>query len=179
MSTPCGKKIAVDNNISEKEGDQLLMRLQNLAKLISEREGTAITKSLKDIAGEIKNEEQMLGAIHQRNALLIIKAKRDVKDFARRFKTLGDGLLTFLEGSSKRIPGARLSVDYQMKSLYGKYFGGLIARLEKTGTYHDFKTGKNAENVYKEMDALKGEPATQDKGAREIAKNIDSTISEA
>jgi hypothetical protein len=176
MSTPCAKKVSEKSGILEREAEQLLQRMRNLAADRAAKKSMPITQALQEIAGEIRAEEETMTKIYHRNDLLALQAKRNVKDFAGRFKTMGEGLLALLQGSNKKIPGARNSIDYQGKSLYGEFFGSLISKLDELGVLHDFKSGKMTRDIYLEMGARKeGEPvksATGNQSAFKIAQTV-------
>lgn len=182
MSTPCAKKVAAENNMTEAQSDQLLLRLKNLAKIRAELNKSSIDVALREIAGEIRAEESTMERVRQRNMLLSIRAKRNVKQFIGRFKTMGEGLLAFLEGSNKVIQGARLSVDYQAKAVHGQYFGRLIADLENEGLLHDFNKGELTQDIYREMGAMgpgkTPQSVTGNEKAFKIAKIVDDLTKE-
>lgn len=184
MSSPCNPNVVAAGSLNKQEADALLQRLQNLAEQRAAKTGQPITEALRDIAGEIIAEDKIMTKIYERNALLTIQAKRNIKDFVNRFKTKGDGLLTFLEGSSKTVPGSRLSVDYQSKALHGKYFGRLVADMEQAGVLRDFKKSdpELVQAIYREMGNIHpGQPAKSVTGndkAFRIANIIENLYSE-
>lgn len=180
----CTTNVQGAGDLNKQEADALLQRLDNLAKERSAKTGQSVPDALRDIAGEIIAEDKFMAKVYERNALLTIKAKRDVKDYARRFKTFGDGILTLLEGSSKIIPGARRSMDYQAKFIHGKYFGRLVADLESAGLLKDFKRSdpEFVRDVYREMGALHpGMPAksiSKNDRAFRVAQILDNVYEE-
>lgn len=184
MSSPCNENVKNAGDLNSQESEELLQRMQNLADERSKKTGQAITSALKDIAGEIKAEDEFMKKIYERNALLTIQSKRNIKDFARRFPTLGEGIRAFLEGSPRVVEGARRSVDYQSKYLHGKYFGRLVADMEDAGILRDFKKSdeKYVQDVYREMGQLHpGQPAksiTGNEAAFKTAQIIDNLYSE-
>lgn len=184
MSSPCTPNVEGAGDLNKRESEELLLRMKNLAEERVKKTGQAITDALRDIAGEIKAEDKFMAKIHERNALLTIQAKRNIKDFVRRFPTFGEGLLTFLEGGSKIVEGGRLSLDYQSKFLHGKYFGRLVADLEDAGLLKDFKKSNPelVQDIYREMGGMHpGMPAkaiTKNEKAFKIAQIIDNLTAE-
>lgn len=147
-----------------------------MAEQRSAKTGLAVTDALREIAGEIIAEEKTMAKIHERNDLLMMQKKREVKDHVGKFKTMGDGILALLQGSSRNIAGARKSIDYQSKSLYGKYFGRLVAELDKEGVLDRFKHMDEdlTRDVYREMGGVK----IESKEAKIIAKTLESISDE-
>jgi len=185
MKTPCGPNISGAGDVPIEDADQLAARMMREASQVSERDKIPITEALKNIAGEYKNKELVMSKVAERNGLLDIQAKRNGKDFSKRFKTFGEGVYSLLVGGNKNIPGARRSIDYQAKSLHGKYFGYLVDSLEKEGVLHEFITSDKdfVRDVYREMGALRpGDentgPVTKNESAFKVAKTIDSIYSE-
>lgn len=153
---PCKGKVsaASKNTMSEQEAGVLLDRLRRLATQRAEEKGQDFNEALREVAGEMQKSQSLAAEIQKRNMLLDIRARREAKSFIRQFPTLGEGLLALLEGSSKVIPGARNSVDYQAKALHGKYIGALIAGLEKDDLLSTFRNGKLSREIYIEMGEL-------------------------
>lgn len=180
----CGPIVQGSGDLNKNESEELLQRMKNLAEDRVKKTGMPIADSLREIAGELKAEDKFMQKIYERNALLTIQAKRNIKDFVRRFPTMGEGLLTFLEGSSKIVEGARKSVDYQSKSLHGKYFGRLVADLEEAGVMREFKKSDPVlvQKIYREMGAthpgMPSKSVTGDETAFKIAKIIDNLTAE-
>lgn len=187
MSSPCNPNVT-STGISEAEAEQLLRRVKNLAQLRAAKTGQPIDQALREIDGELKAEETMMAKIHERNALLTLQKKQDLKNYASRFiqagRSAGEGVLAFLQGSSRLINGARNSVDYQAKATHGKYFGRLVAELEQAGVLSQFKhtDEQTLANIYQEMGNMHpGQPAksvTNDPAAFKIAQIIDGVTAE-
>lgn len=183
--TPCGPGVGgAGDGLNPRQAEELLQRITNLAKQRSAEQGIPTQQALNDIAGEIMAEERTMNAIYERNALLSIRAKRQLKEYAKRFKTLGDGVLAKLQGSSRAIAGARDSVDYNSKALHGKYFGRLVAELDEAGVLSDFKRADPdlIRDIYREMGASHpGRPAkqvTNNEKAFKIAQIVDGVTAE-
>lgn len=187
MSSPCNPKVTA-TGITEAEAEQLLLRVKNLAQLRAAKTGQPIDQALREIAGEIKAEESMMAKIHERNALLTLQKKQELKNYAARFvqagRSIGEGVLAFLQGSSRLIGGARKSLDYQAKATHGKYFGRLVAELEQAGVLSAFKNPDEnmLRDIYREMGATHpGMPAksvTNNKTAFAIAQVIEGVTAE-
>ena len=154
---PCPKKVATASSetLSEAQAGQLLDRMRRLAQQRAERDGRDFNQALREIAGEMRISEETAAMIQKRNLLLDIRARREAKSFVKKFSTIGDGLLALLEGSARLIQGARRSVDYQSKSLEGKYVGRLIAELERGDLMTAFRGGNLTREIYIEMGEIK------------------------
>lgn len=177
----CGDQISEEHDVSKQSAEQMLLEMKNRAVERSKTTGTTTGQTLKDIAGEMKASDELMTKIRQRNALLNIAAKRRVKDVARRFPTLGEGILAKLEGTNKNIKGGRDSADANIKAIHQKYFGKMVAALEKENLLRDFKDGTHTRAIYHEMGELKegGKPGSSgNEKAAKIAKIIDDTTSE-
>lgn len=181
MSTPCTPNVQ-KAGLGKDQADDLINRMFRAAQLRAEANGEALNKALQSIAGEIRSQHELEKQVAKRNALLTIQAKRRLKDYASRFKTLGEGVLSFLEGSSKVIPGSRFSVDGQSRALNMQYFGRLVAEMEQQGVLRRFKSGDNMRNVFIEMGELGkegGKPGkTKDEEARKIASIVNKVTDE-
>lgn len=177
MSDPCVGKVAGATGKSEAESRELLARLDNWANVRADRNGVSYDEALKDIQGQIMKTDATVGKLIERNSLLTIKVKRTIKDFAKRFPTIGEGLQSFLEGSSKVVRGARLSVDAQAKAIHGKYFGSMVDQMDREGVLRDFRRGEHSLDIYKEMEQMSlpnGKPGiTGNDKAMKIARIIE------
>lgn len=177
MSTPCGKNVAnaSQDAVSSEEADQLLIRARRLYNQELDA-GHGIEDALLKVQNQLKAEARVMELVNDRNRLLSLQAKRSVKAFVRKFPTLGEGLLAFMEGSSKTITGSRFSVDYQARANFGKYFGRFIATLDEHGATKDFLGNKHQQDVFRELWELgkeDGQPGrTGNKPAAHIAKAI-------
>lgn len=184
MSSECTPNVSNAGNLPDKDSEALLQQLSNRAKLRSAQTGQSTAEALKEIAGEIKASQDTMKKIYERNRLLNINAKKNMKDFAKRFPTFGEGLKALLVGSNKLRQGARLSVDYQAKFINGKFFDKLISGLESDGILNDFKKADPewVQDVYREMGNMTpGQPAkqvTKNESAFKTAQHIDSLYAE-
>jgi len=184
MSSPCTPNVSGAGGLPDKDSEALLQQLSNRARIRSKEQAIPIQDALKQIAGEIKMSQETQQKVYQRNNLLNIQAKGQMKDIARRFPTFGEGLRALLVGSNKLRQGGRMSVDYQAKFTNGKYFNKLVSGLENAGVLNDFKRSDDAwvQDVYREMGAMTpGQPAkqvTKNKSAFMAAQIIDNLYAE-
>lgn len=181
----CVKAIraAVKNkSLSEAQAEELLTRIDNLAKARAKKLNGDYERALRDIEGELAYEDKLAAAIDRRNRLLTIQAKRRIKAFVQRFPTVGEGLRAFLEGSNLVRQGARNSVDYQARAIHGKYFGRLVAELEDAGVFTEFRTGSLQREIFIEMGEIGvkgGNPGRSGSPkARKIAEIIHGVMDE-
>lgn len=171
---PCRGKVsaASKENLSEQEAGQLLDRMRRLAEGRAKERGQDYNDALRDIAGELKMEQDVSAQVARRNMLLDIRARREAKSLIKRFSTIGEGVLALLEGSSKRVAGGRRSIDYQAKALHGKYIGRLVSELESAELLTKFRNGELSREVYVEMGEIRdgGRPGLSgSKDAQKIA----------
>lgn len=175
---PClGKVTAASKEaLSESEAGQLLDRLRRAAQARAEEKQMDYNEALREVAGEMQMTQDTAANIQKRNMLLDIRARREAKSFIKRFPTIGEGVVALLEGSSKLIPGARRSIDYQSKALHGKYIGALVSGLEDADLLTKFRNGDISREIYIEMGELKegGRPGRSgSKEAQQIANIIE------
>jgi len=187
MPSPCNPNVTA-TGVTQQQAEELLQRVKNLAEIRAAKTGKPVDQALREIQGEILAEEKTMNLVHERNALLTIQKKQDVKNYVTRFvqagRSAGEGVLAFLQGSSRLIKGARLSVDYQSKALHGKYFGRMVAEMDKAGVLSEFKHPDEnmLRDIYREMgEQAPGQPSksiTGNKTAFTIAQIIDGTMAE-
>lgn len=181
--TPCPGKVskASDGSLSESEAAAMLSRMQRLAQQRA-MNGENYEEALKDIAGTLKAVADLHAQIEIRSNLLGVRARRNIRRFVSQFPTLGEGLRAFMEGSSKLIDGARLSVGTQEKVIHGQYLGRLVAELEAADLLDAFKSEDLSRDIYAEMEQLGlegGTPgASGSEKAMKIAKIVESVTSE-
>jgi hypothetical protein len=177
------------DNLSEIEAEKLLQRMKNLSEERAKKKNIPLNEALKEIAGELKAEEETMTLIYKRNSLLNISTRRNMKNFAKSAisqinGTMGEGLRAFLQGTSKLLQGGRKSVDAQSKAINGQYFGRLVAGLEKEDLLRDFIRADEAmvKDIFLEMGAQHpGMPAkqvTQNPKAFKIAQIVDNLTAE-
>lgn len=180
---PCPEKVsaASDKSLSEGQASDMLSRMQRLAQERA-KNGENYEDALRDIAGTMKTVADLNAQIDIRANLLGVRARRNIRRFVRKFPTLGEGLRAFMEGSSKLVDGARLSVGTQEKVIHGQYLGRLVAELESADLLSEFKNNDMSEDVYIEMGELGKEGGTPgssgNKKAMEAAKIIEGVTSE-
>lgn len=170
------QKAAGDKLITEGRARELLDRIDRLAKQRAARTGSSLEKSLKDIAGEIIASEKTAAAINERNRLLTIKAKRRINAFIDQFDTVGEGLLAFIQGSSKDKPGSRLSVDYSAKAKFHKYLGEVSNELEDAGVLEQFNSNSLDREIYIELGELGRSDAKPGRSGSKDAATIASIL---
>lgn len=180
---PCKKKVsdAAGGVLSESMADKLLAKIREQAKNRAESKSMNIEDAMREVAGELIAQERLNGELQVRNLLLDVRARRGAKQFIRQFKTTGEGLIAFMEGTNKQVLGGRRSVDYQQKALHGKFLGRLISELEQADLLRDFRGNDLGREIYIEMGELheRGTPGKSgSKAAEKIAKIIEGVTSE-
>lgn len=160
MASLCTPNVTA-TGLKEGDAENLLLRMKNLAQVRSEKSGQPVADALRHIAGEVLAEDKVMTKVSQRNALLSIKARRDVKNYVGKFldkgRTAGEGLLAYLQGAMRVIGEARNSVDYKIQDTHRRYFGRLTVELERAGVLSDFIHAKPEliRDVYRELGELK------------------------
>jgi len=180
----CITRISGLGKLSPGEASQFLKTIQSIAEERAKKSNGNIEDAIKSVAMELSGEEDLRAKIEERNLLLNIQAKQRITSFADKFPTVGEGLRAFLEGSPHKITGARLSVDYQGKALYGENIGKLVLALEQDNLLKDFRSGDPilTQDIYREMAELGvegGEPGkTGNDKAQRIAQIVEGITSE-
>lgn len=131
---------------------------------------------MERVEHQLRTEARTMELLAERNRLLALRAKMRAKDFIRRFPTFGEGLLAMLEGSPKKINGARFSVDYQAKATFGKYFGRFVATLDEQGITGDFMRNEHVQDIYRELWELGREGGTVGRTGNDKAVRIAKAI---
>lgn len=148
------KSLVRNKQMTDVQADELVLRINNLAKDRAVKTKMKLDDALKQIEGEIVNSLKFEAKVNERNRLLTINAKREVKAAINKFDKLGEGIQALLEGGNVSTPGARLSVDYKARSMYNQYFGSFIAEIEQLGIMREFRSGKLDREIYQEIAEL-------------------------
>lgn len=176
------KEASAEGSISDKQAEELLTRVYTLAEERGKKHGLSIDRALREIAGELEASEALVGKLDKRQRLLSIQARRKVIAQARRFtekgSTYGDGLRSFLVGNHSDIEGSRNSVDYQFKSIHGKYLGRLVSRLEEFEVFKEFNSGKLDKEIFQELYEYRSEGGTPGISGNKAAKLAAQAIHE-
>lgn len=175
----CGINIAKENpDIDNNAAEQLAQRIANMARDRAEQNGGSVSQAVDDIQARLEAQEKAHAAVQVRNYGLALDAKQRIKDYVGRFANPGQGIMALLEGSPKMVPGARRSIDYQIRATNGQYFGRLVAELEQKNVLGEFRRNEKSREIYDEMGRMeRGEPA-KDKTARTIAESLDGITKE-
>ena len=110
-----------------------------------------IEKRLNEAGASEVDKLKLEKTIVKRNALLTIKAWRNIENFVSGFKTYGEGLDAFMNGSKKLIKSGRNSIHAQTMATRGKYIGQLLDGLEKTETLDIFVSNELDRETYTEL----------------------------
>lgn len=167
--------------MTDSEASEMLMRMQRLAQERA-KNGENYDDALRDIAATAKTASTLAGQINLRATLLGIRARRQIRAFVHQFPNLGEGVRAFLEGSSKLIPGARMSVSIQEKAIHGQFLGRLIGELEREDLLRTFKSNELSREIHAEIGELEkqgGKPGISGSlEAQKIAKIIEGITDE-
>ena len=107
---------------------------------------------LREVAKDFISNATTMNMLQRRNALLTIRATREIKARVKNFKTPGEGLLSYLEGSATTAQGSRLSVERQRNAIEAKITGDMLQRrLQEQGVIDDFVKGTYDKEVVKEF----------------------------
>lgn len=167
--------------MTKDQAEDILRRIRNMAAIRSSTTGEDMSRAVEAITKDLQRHDQIQAAVAERNTYLSVMAKQRFKDVALRAKNLGDGIMAQLEGIARVFQGSRNSIDYQQKSLNGKYFGRLVAEMEDAGVLRQFRNNTLNREVYQEMGELKdgGKPGVSGSPeAQKISKIIDGVTRE-
>ena len=159
-------------------------RMARLATERATRDHLPMADALRTVAGELRAGEGLMGQIAERNALLAIRADQDARNFARRFPTLGEGMLARIQGVTGTVEGSRGSIDSRVKAIHGEYFGRLVNSMEQEQLLSRFKRADDEfiAKVYDEMGAFSPtvprRSVTGDNEAFRIASMVDDISQE-
>lgn len=166
------QRMVRNKELSEVQANELLSRVERMAVSRSQKEKISIDKAMSEITGEISKGLRFEQRVNERNRLLTVKAKQDVKSFLKKFDNVGEGLRSLLEGGLKSKEGARLSIDYKSRANYQKYFGSMIAELEKNDLIKAFKSGKLDKEIFIEVAELNKKDGKPGRSGSEEAAGI-------
>lgn len=160
-------------DITKQEIDDLLGQLRKEVKglrgmartsrelLTAEDRAAVMQPDAMLAADRLANNLQMAAIIERRNLALNQNARLRASSFLNQFRKPGldfEGFRALLVGSERKRDGARLSVDAEQKNFRGEWLGGMIADLEKNGTWQAFTSGQFDRDVYVALHAMgKGE----------------------
>lgn len=160
-------------DITKQEIDSLLGQLRKEVKglrgmartsremLTAEDRAAVMQPDAMLAADRLANNLQMAAIIERRNLALNQNARLRASSFLNQFRKPGldfEGFRALLVGSERKRDGARLSVDAEQKNFRGEWLGGMIADLEKNGTWQAFTSGQFDRDVYVALHAMgKGE----------------------
>jgi len=153
MAHPCVSIIreAAGELISESQAEELIDTILERGRNTENARLVSSEEAIRQVTAEMIENNKLQGVIQKRNALITIRAQRKMGEFAHRYKTLGEGMDAFLNGSRRQIAGARLSVDAQIVSLRNGYVGKLIAGLEEADLMREFQTNALEREVFQEL----------------------------
>jgi hypothetical protein len=141
---------ASDKELSPDQAKRLIDQIMSEVNRPSAALDNAEAK-VRELGKQIIGEDKVLSAIQRRNALLTVIANNRIHDYVKKFPTMGEGLMTFMNGSNKLRAEGRLSVYYQGRSLQHKYVGRLVDGLQKTGTMPEFKSTQIDRQIFQEL----------------------------
>lgn len=153
MAHPCIAIIreAGGELITDEQANELIEAIVERTRNTQNAQLVSTEEAVRQVTAQMIEENKLHGVIQKRNALLTIRAQRKMSEVAHRFKTLGEGMNAFINGSRKRIPGARLSVDSQLVALRNGYVGELLAQLEEADLVREFQTNELDHEVFQEL----------------------------
>ena len=177
MANPCIKTVhdVVKERFSEKDAEDLVNEVTRRLHNADASKMTSSEEKLTQIAKDMVDEDRIATALARRNAMLTVKAVRRVNDFVSHFKTMGEGLNAFINGTRKKIPSGRMSVDAQSVALKQQYAGELLAGLEQADLVQRFKTGAIDHEIVQELWSInEGKSVTGNADAYTIAKIVNN-----
>lgn len=177
----CGKKISSEGEVSQQQAEEILQRIRNMAAQRMAA-GESSANAMKAVTDALQRHEELNSSMNLRAAAMSRQSIDGMKDFFRRFKKPGDGIMALLEGRNRNIPGARNSVDYQVKAINNQYFGRVIAELESADVLRPFVRNELNREIYIESGELNkpdGKPGISgSQDAAKIAQILDDVTGE-
>jgi hypothetical protein len=103
------------------------------------------TRAAQKVADDLK----LAALIEKRNALLNQRKRIELTTYLQNVwkDRPADGLQAILTGVQRSRQGARRSVGLEQNALQGKYLGGLIADVERTGHFKLFASGAADQDI--------------------------------
>lgn len=180
INTECFEAVFRDagRDLNDKEVKELGKRIDDVTRQVQRQDPSLDPRDAQlRAARKIEGDMKLAALIEKRNALLNQRKRIELDNYLR--DTWGDrptdGLQAILTGVQRSRRGARRSVGLEQNALQGKYVGGLIADIERTGHFKLFASGAADEDIARALWRLDDE-APDIKGlmpeAVEIAKTV-------
>lgn len=148
----CGDSVVEEHGeVTHNQAEEILQRIRNLAELRARATASPLPDAVRAVTAEFVMRDKLEKAQAEREHAGDAEARQRLVEFAGRAPTLGEGIMAKLEGSAKSFPGARNSVDAQLKLLIQKWYGQLTDNLTKAGAFREFRTNALEKEVYREM----------------------------
>lgn len=136
--------------LKEREFKELGEQIDARAAQIRRRDPNTPDRDVQvQAAEEVANELKLAALIEKRNALMNQRKRIELSAYLANVwgDRPADGLQALLTGVQRSRVGARRSVGLEQNALQGKYMGGLIADLERTGQFRLFASGTVDEDI--------------------------------
>lgn len=174
MPTPCAKAV-VDKHkeVPLSKAEQAVQQIRGLLVQVAKHNGGDFNAAMEQVKNALTLKDRLNAANNKKAVLRDAIAQNELVEYALRFKTVGEGLLSKLMGGKSNIFGSRMSIYNQMVDLYHGYVGRLVEELEEVGAYRAFIRNEVSFEVYLEAAELVegGTPGSSgSKAAMEIAR---------
>lgn len=136
--------------LNEREVKELGAQLDDRARQIRRQDPNLPEREVQLRAAQKLEQDLKLAAIiEKRNAILNQRKRIELETYLKNVwaDRPTDGLQAILTGVQRARAGARRSVGLEQNALQGKYVGGFIADLERTGHFKLFASGAADEDV--------------------------------
>lgn len=100
-------------------------------------------------AKELADDMKLAATIEKQNAVMNQRKRLELATYLQNVwkDRPGEGLQALLTGVQRSRAGARRSVGLEQNALQGKYLGGLVADIERTGNFKLFASGAIDEDI--------------------------------
>lgn len=136
--------------LTEREFKELGAQIEARAKQIQRQDPSLDPREVQvKAAQQLADDMKLAALIEKRNALLNQRKRIELTTYLQNVwkDRPTDGLQAILTGVQRSRQGARRSVALEQNALQGKYMGGLIADIERTGNFKLFVSGAADQDI--------------------------------
>lgn len=136
--------------LTEREFKELGAQIDARARQIQRQDPSLDPREVQvKAAQQLADDMKLAALIEKRNALLNQRKRIELGTYLQNVwkDRPADGMQAILTGVQRSRQGARRSVGLEQNALQGKYLGGLIADIERTGQFKLFASGAADEDI--------------------------------
>lgn len=162
--------------LSRKEAQDLVDEVENKVSERTKLKQQNLADAYGKTVDEIMQEEEDVNKVRKRQALLMMKTRRDRLEEIENFKSKGLGLIARLGGIQRGERLSRFSTATLQHARSAELLRRLSVGLEKDNVLADFNNAANAEQL---AIALHDEEAEAPENIRSIARNVKQAYKDA